>query len=137
MMVSGAVLVASQLAVIGFGPPWQAQLGSLVLMGWGFYMLHGSLQVFATELSVGARATALSLHSFFFFMGQAAGPLVYGFLLTRIGKAPTLLLAAATIIILGVIVARLLNQPRRWCGRLRRHPSRGHGAEKPASCLRC
>ena len=112
MMVSGAVLVASQLVIIGLGPSWQVQLVNLVLMGWGFYMLHGSIQVFATELSVGARATAFSLHSFFFFMGQAAGPLVYGFLLTRIGKAPTLMIAAATVIILGVVVARLLNQPR-------------------------
>jgi DHA1 family inner membrane transport protein len=43
-------------------------------MGWGFYMIHGCLQVFASELSVEARATALSLHSFFFFMGQTHRP---------------------------------------------------------------
>ena len=46
-------------------------------------------------------------------MGQTVGPLVYGFLLTRIGKAPTLLVAASTVIILGVVVARLLNRPRK------------------------
>ena len=33
---------------------------SLLLMGWGFYTIHGSLQVFASELTVEARATALS-----------------------------------------------------------------------------
>jgi predicted MFS family arabinose efflux permease len=113
MMVSGAVLVASQLVIIGLGPPWQVQLVNLVLMGWGFYMLHGSIQVFATELSVNARATAFSLHSFFFFLGQSAGPLVYGFLLSRIGKAPTLLVTASVVVILGVVVARLLAQPRK------------------------
>ena len=112
MMVSGAVLVASQLAIIGLGPPWQAQFVNLVLAGWGFYMLHGSIQVFATDLSVEARATALALHSFFFFMGQAAGPLVYGLLLSRIGKEPTLLAAAFAIVILGVVTARLLAHPR-------------------------
>jgi predicted MFS family arabinose efflux permease len=112
MMVSGAVLVASQLAIIGFGPPWQVQFINLALMGWGFYMLHGSIQVFATELSPRARATAFSLHSFFFFLGQSAGPLVYGFLLSRIGKASTLLVTASAVIILGVVVARLLNHPR-------------------------
>ena len=48
-------------------------------MGWGFYMIHGCMQVFASELSVEARATALSLHSFFFFMGQTVGPIAYGF----------------------------------------------------------
>ena len=116
MMVSGGVLVASQLVIIGFGPPWQMQLVCLALMGWGFYMLHGSIQVFATELSVNARATAFSLHSFFFFLGQSAGPLVYGFLLSRIGKAPTLAVTASVVVILGVVVARLLNQPRRQPG---------------------
>ena len=49
-------------------------------------MIHGCLQVFASELSVEARATALSLHSFFFFMGQTVGPIAYGFGLLHGGK---------------------------------------------------
>ena len=56
--VAGA-LVGLQLAVVAFGPNWKIQAISLLFMGWGFYMLHGSLQVFASELSVEARATAL------------------------------------------------------------------------------
>jgi len=39
------------------------------------FAIHGCLQVFASELSVEARATALSLPSFFFFMGQTLGRL--------------------------------------------------------------
>ena len=38
-----------------------------------------------------ARATALSLHSFFFFMGQTIGPIAYGFGIGHVGKIPTLL----------------------------------------------
>ena len=79
-------------------------------MGWGFYMIHGCLQVFASELSVEARATALSLHSFFFFMGQTLGPIAYGFGLQHAGKVPTLLAAAAVMIVLGFACARLLRQ---------------------------
>src|ERR1700752_1338962 len=52
MMISGATLVGIQLAVIAFGPAWKIQFLSLMLMGWGFYMIHGCLQVFASELSV-------------------------------------------------------------------------------------
>jgi predicted MFS family arabinose efflux permease len=70
MMITGASLVGLQLAAIAFGPGWKIQAVSLVIMGWGFYMIHGCLQVFASELSVEARATALSLHSFFFFMDR-------------------------------------------------------------------
>jgi len=81
-------------------------------MGWGFYMIHGCLQVFASELSVEARATALSLHSFFFFMGQTIGPIAYGLGILHLGKIPTLLSAAAVMIVLGFVCARLLRQTR-------------------------
>jgi len=94
MMISGATLVGLQLAAVGFGPAWKVQFLNLLLMGWGFYMIHGCLQVFASELSVEARATAMSLHSFFFFMGQTVGPLAYGFGLAHTGKAPTLVASA-------------------------------------------
>ena len=73
-------------------------------------MIHGCLQVFASELSVEARATALSLHSFFFFMGQTVGPIAYGFGLEHGGKVPTLVTAAACMIVLGLVCARLLRQ---------------------------
>ena len=112
MMIAGATLVASQLTVAAFGPGATAQALSLLLMGWGFYMIHGCLQVFASELSVEARATALSLHSFFFFMGQTLGPIAYGFGIQHAGKVPTLLTAAAIMVALGIACARLLKQTR-------------------------
>jgi predicted MFS family arabinose efflux permease len=109
MMISGAALMGLQLAIVAFGPRWQFQVGNFVLMGWGFYMIHGSLQVFASELTVEARATALSLHSFFFFMGQTIGPIAYGFGILYLGKIPTLLTSAAIIVALGFSCARLLR----------------------------
>jgi predicted MFS family arabinose efflux permease len=84
----------------------------MLMMGWGFYMIHGCLQVFASELSVEARATALSLHSFFFFMGQTVGPIAYGFGLQHGGKLPTLVAAACGMIALGLVCARFLRERR-------------------------
>jgi predicted MFS family arabinose efflux permease len=112
MMFAGATLVALQLGATAAGPQWKLQALSLLFMGLGFYMIHGCLQVFASELSVEARATALSLHSFFFFMGQTIGPIAYGFGILHAGKVPTLLTAAAIMIVLGVFCARLLRQTR-------------------------
>jgi predicted MFS family arabinose efflux permease len=99
-----------QLVATAFGPGWKLQFLVLLMMGWGFYMIHGCLQVFASELSVEARATALSLHSFFFFMGQTAGPIAYGFGLGHFGKMPTLFAAAGAMIALGFACSRLLKQ---------------------------
>ncbi|HEY7842107.1 MAG TPA: MFS transporter [Bradyrhizobium sp.] len=110
MMIAGATLVGLQLIATAFGPAWKLQFLCMLMMGWGFYMIHGCMQVFASELSVEARATALSLHSFFFFMGQTVGPIAYGFGLQHAGKVTTLATAAACMIVLGLVCARLLRQ---------------------------
>ncbi len=112
MMIAGTVLMAIQLAIIAFGPRWPFQALDFVALGFGFYMIHGSLQVFSSELSEEARATALALHSFFFFMGQTVGPIAYGFGILNAGKIPTLLSSAAIIVALGLACARLLRQTR-------------------------
>lgn len=110
LMVGGAAMVALQFIAIAIGPRWEIQAICFLLMGWGFYSLHGSLQVFSSDLAPEARASALSLHAFFFFMGQAAGPIVYGFALSHFGKFATLTLSATAILVLGIVAARLLNQ---------------------------
>ncbi len=112
MMIAGSALVGLQLAVVAFGPGWKIQALSLLFMGWGFYMIHGSLQVVGSELSVQARATALSLHAFFFFMGQTVGPIAYGFGIENLGKVPTLLLFAVVMVAVGLACARLLRQTK-------------------------
>jgi MFS transporter, DHA1 family, inner membrane transport protein len=109
MMIAGGALVGLQLAIIAFGPSWQAQAACFVAMGMGFYMLHGCIQVFASELTETARGTAMSLHSFFFFIGQTTGPIAYGFGLSHAGKVPTMLMAAVTMLTLGLVLARILR----------------------------
>ncbi len=82
-------------------------------MGWGFYMTHGCLQVFASELSVEARATALSLHSFFFFMGQTVGPIAYGFGLGMPARCRPCSTSAAIMVVLGVVSRQAAASQRR------------------------
>jgi len=41
---------AKLVSAVAIGPEWRLQTLSLIFMGWGFYMIHGSLQVFASEL---------------------------------------------------------------------------------------
>jgi len=110
--IGGAALVGLQLMAVATGPGWKLQTLGLIFMGWGFYMIHGCLQVFASELSLEARATALSLHSFFFFMGQTIGPIAYGFGISHAGKTPTLLVTAVIITALGFVCVKLLRQTR-------------------------
>ena len=57
---------------------WPVEFVNFVLLGFGFYMLHAVIQIYASELAPTARGSAMALHSFFFFFGQAIGPIVYG-----------------------------------------------------------
>jgi hypothetical protein len=52
----------------------------------------------------------MSLHSFFFFMGQTVGPIAYGFGLEHAGKRQALLTSACIMVALGFVCAKLLRQ---------------------------
>ena len=78
MMQFGGLAMGFCLIVIASRVPWPVQFANFVLLGFGFYMLHAVIQIYASELVPAARGSAIALHSFFFFLGQAAGPIVYG-----------------------------------------------------------
>jgi MFS transporter, DHA1 family, inner membrane transport protein len=106
LMASGGMVMAFCLIVIALRAPWPAEFANFVLLGFGFYMLHGCIQVFVTELAPSARGSAMAGHSFFFFLGQAAGPVVYGLgLSSGIGITPVLLFGAAMLTATGWICA--------------------------------
>ena len=79
LMAAGGMVMAFGLAMTVQRPPWPVELAIFMLFGLGFYMLHGCIQVYVTELAPTARGSATAGHSSFFFLGQAAGPVVYGF----------------------------------------------------------
>jgi predicted MFS family arabinose efflux permease len=89
-------------------PVWPLQLAAITVMGLGFFLLHGSIQVQMTELAPTARGTAVAMHSFSYFMGQALGPIAYWVGFSAIGQSRTLIVAAVIMAIVGFIVPRLL-----------------------------
>ncbi len=80
-------------------------------LGLGFYMLHNTFQVQVTEVVPEARASAVALHAFSFFCGQAIGVAVLGLGLETLGQLPALALCAAAILVLGLVTARRLARP--------------------------
>ncbi|CAN5378943.1 MFS transporter [soil metagenome] len=110
LMIAGALMVAIQFIIVALGPDWRLQAVCFLLMGIGFYSFHASLQVFSSDLAPEARASALSLHAFCFFLGCAAGPIFYGFALGHFGTLATLSLSATVMLVSGVVSAWLLNR---------------------------
>jgi len=109
LMIIGGSLAAVALALVAFNFPWYAQVVVYALFGFGFYLLHGTIQVHVTELSQTARGVAASLHSCFFYLGQASGPVVYGYGFAQVGEGPSLYVGAALVLLVGLACAKLLR----------------------------
>jgi YNFM family putative membrane transporter len=78
VLLLGGTLLGAAFVSIGLMPSWPWFVPAVVLLGMGYYTMHGTLQTRATELAPEARGTAISLFAFFFFMGQATGPQLLG-----------------------------------------------------------
>lgn len=106
LMIWGSLFVAAMICVSTLRLSWPFEFAAFAVMGTGFYMMHSCFQVAASELAPKARGSALALHSSFFFIGQAIGPLFYYYGLAHAGLTPTFIGAAAIIVATGVMGAR-------------------------------
>ncbi|MDO9412855.1 MAG: MFS transporter [Pseudolabrys sp.] len=111
MMRIGGIVMGLCIAFIALRAPWGVDVGVFALLGLSFYMLHAVIQVYASELAPAARGSAMALHSFFFFLGQAAGPAIYKFGFDWIGSTTAITAAGALLVINGLITAHYLRRP--------------------------
>jgi DHA1 family inner membrane transport protein len=109
LMRIGGMVMSVCLIVIALRVPWPIEFVNFMLLGFGFYMLHGCIHVYVTELAPHARGTATSGHTSFFFLGQSIGPVVYGIGLGTVGIVPVLLCGAAILACTGWLCALKLR----------------------------
>lgn len=107
---TGAALVAVGLLVLAWGSGvWLGMLACL-MTGLGFYMLHNTLQVQATQMAPAARGTAVTLFACSLFFGQSTGVLLMA-QSVDMGWLPYAFTAAAVgVSCLGVWVYRLVGR---------------------------
>jgi predicted MFS family arabinose efflux permease len=110
LMAAGGMVMGACLLVIALRMPWPIEFMNFMVMGFGFYLLHGCIQVYVTELAPSARGSATAGHSMFFFLGQAAGPVVYGVGLSSVGITPVLLVGAVALAATGWTCALCLRR---------------------------
>jgi predicted MFS family arabinose efflux permease len=111
LMAAGGFAMGLGLLVIAARLPWPAEFVNFMILGFGFYLLHGCIQVYVTELAPTARASATAGHSFFFFLGQAAGPVIYAIGLNSVGVNPVLFVGAVALAATGWVCALRLRRP--------------------------
>ncbi len=73
LVASGGVILMLACALYALGPVWLwAAVGSL-LSGFGYYLVHSTLQTNATQMAPARRGTAVALFACCLFLGQSAG----------------------------------------------------------------
>ncbi|MBE7244922.1 MAG: MFS transporter [Actinomycetospora chiangmaiensis] len=109
MLIGGGLVCAVSLLVVGLAGSWQGDCAALTAMGFGFYMLHNTFQTQVTEIAPKARGSAVALHAFSFFCGQALGVAILGEGLLVLGQFGALAACAVTILALGLVTASRLS----------------------------
>jgi predicted MFS family arabinose efflux permease len=107
---AGAAMVVVGLLVLAWGSGvWLGMLACL-MTGLGFYMLHNTLQVQATQMAPAARGTAVTLFACSLFFGQSTGVLLMAQSVDMGWLPYAYSAAAAGVMALGVVVYRLVGR---------------------------
>jgi predicted MFS family arabinose efflux permease len=107
---TGAALVAVGLLVLAWGSGvWLGMLACL-MTGLGFYMLHNTLQVQATQMAPAARGSAVTLFACSLFFGQSTGVLLMA-QSVDMGWLPYAFTGVAVgVLLLGAVIYRLVGR---------------------------
>ena len=107
---TGAALVAIGLLVLAWGSGvWVGMLACL-MAGLGFYMLHNTLQVQATQMAPAARGTAVTLFACSLFFGQSIGVLLMAQSVDMGWLAYAFTGVAVGVGLLGAVIYRLVGR---------------------------
>lgn len=102
-LLCGSFLLLAVTPIYGLAPLATAGVGL------GFYMLHNTLQMNATQMAPQARGTAVAIFSSSLYLGQTAGVAVFALIYDRFTAVPNFVIAAAMLLWLGLWISRQLK----------------------------
>jgi MFS family permease len=109
MMAGGGLALIGPLA-LAFPLAWPWLTAAFTLTGFGYMMVHNSIQVEVSEVAPQSRASAFAMHSCSLFVGTALGPIYFAGGMGTFGAQNLLLANAAVMLCLGPIVSLLLSR---------------------------
>ncbi|MEO8037457.1 MAG: MFS transporter [Betaproteobacteria bacterium] len=100
LVAAGGGTLLACFAGMAWAPTWPIAAPFIVVLGFGFYMLHNTLQVRATEMAPAARGAGVSFFAFSLFLGQAAGVSIFGWVIEQFGYRGPMLFAGVALCLL-------------------------------------
>ncbi|MEP7299740.1 MAG: MFS transporter, partial [Burkholderiales bacterium] len=106
----GGVLLGASLLAIGTAPAWWWAIPACFVAGLGFYMLHNTLQINATQMAPERRGAAVSAFASSFFLGQAFGVALDGAMVAQVGTGAVISAGALGVVLVAVSFSRLRSR---------------------------
>jgi predicted MFS family arabinose efflux permease len=106
--LGAALVLLVFFEALPFSPIWQVTGLLCAIGGFGFYMLHNTLQTKATEMYPRARGTAISAFALSLFCGQAVGVAVFGRAIAAFGYTPSFVFTGIALLLLALFFATRL-----------------------------
>jgi predicted MFS family arabinose efflux permease len=106
----GGVLLAASLSVVAAAPAWWWAVPACFVAGLGFYMLHNTLQINATQMAPERRGAAVASFASCFFLGQAVGVASAGVLAAWLGTPAVIAAGAGGVLLVALGFARLRSR---------------------------
>jgi MFS transporter, YNFM family, putative membrane transport protein len=94
LVMGGGIVVMLGFLTLAGEPSWHAAPLACGALGFGYYMVHNTLQTNATQMLPEARGTAVAAFSSALFLGQSVGVALAAPLVDRAGATPVFVLAA-------------------------------------------
>jgi predicted MFS family arabinose efflux permease len=110
MVLVGGFLVGATFLALWLSPWWLAAGPIALIMGFGTYLFHNTLQTHATQMAPASRGTAVALFAFCLFGGQALGVTLAGWSVDHLGYTPMLATAAVGFSVAGWAFASALGR---------------------------
>ncbi|MEK9719511.1 MAG: MFS transporter, partial [Quisquiliibacterium sp.] len=112
LLIGGAGSFAIGMLMVG-GNWWPLQTLWCALAGLGFFMMHNTLQVHATQMAPDSRGTGIAAFAVGLFSGQSTGVAVGSVLVALIGFESLLLGSSLLLLVLAGTMAWLLSRHSR------------------------
>ena len=112
LVIGGGIVGMLGYLTLAGAPIWQTAPFATVALGFGYYMLHNTLQTNATQVLPEARGTAVAGFSSALFLGQSTGVAIAAPIINHSGTAPVFVLAATLWPVLAIWIAWRLFKHR-------------------------
>jgi predicted MFS family arabinose efflux permease len=96
----GGIVMAAAFFVLAVEPGWWLAPFAVIAIGFGFYMLHNTLQTVGSQMTPEARGTAVAIFASVYYVGQTIGVTLAAPIVDRFGAPPLFVFSAALLPVL-------------------------------------